>query len=188
MGDMHRLDSRKADDRTWLALHRCAGVLLFRGYSTPRNGHKPLSYAPLFSTHDKDVIRMSSIKSAAMLTAALIVSGCSTATWVKLPDDSTLIVNERQTLHRQGLVKTRPFSWGAAGGVPYRLEDRQSHVIQSGRLKTRFRVASIFWPPVGIAYWPMGFGQRCYDLTGQEPQTCTYQDLVDLRRNHRLSR
>ncbi|HEY1029006.1 MAG TPA: hypothetical protein VGE28_15450 [Pseudomonas sp.] len=131
---------------------------------------------------------MSSIKSAAMLTAALIVSGCSTATWVKLPDDSTLIVNERQTLHRQGLVKTRPFSWGAAGGVPYRLEDRQSHVIQSGRLKTRFRVASIFWPPVGIAYWPMGFGQRCYDLTGQEPQTCTYQDLVDLRRNHRLSR
>lgn len=131
---------------------------------------------------------MSSLKSAAMLAAALIVSGCSTATWVKLPDDSALIVNERPVLHNQGLVKTRPFSWGAAGGVPYRLEDKQSHVIQNGRLKTRFRVASIFWPPVGIAYWPMGFSQRCYDLTGPAPQTCTYQDLVDLRRNHRLAR
>ncbi|MGG2399052.1 hypothetical protein ACJRW5_19105 [Pseudomonas sp. SH1-B] len=131
---------------------------------------------------------MFSRKSAAMLVAALIVSGCSTATWVKLPEDSTLIVNERPARYNQGLVKTRPFSWGAAGGVPYRLEDKQSHVLQDGRLRTRFRVASIFWPPVGIAYWPMGFGQRCYDLTGPQPQTCTYQDLVDLRRNHRLSR
>ena len=87
---------------------------------------------------------MPSIKSAAMLAAALIVSGCSTATWVKLPKDSALVVNERPVLHNQGLVKTRPFSWGAAGGVPYRLEDKQSHVIQNGRLKTRFRVASIF--------------------------------------------
>lgn len=57
---------------------------------------------------------MPSIKSAAMLAAALIVSGCSTATWVKLPKDSALVVNERPVLHNQGLVKTRPFSWGAA--------------------------------------------------------------------------
>ena len=55
-------------------------------------------------------------------------------------------------------------------------------------LRARFRVASIFWPPFAIIYWPMGFGQRCYDLTAEQPQTCTHQDLIDLRRDHRLSR
>lgn len=131
---------------------------------------------------------MSPLKSAALLVACLAVVGCSTRAWFKLPEHSTLIVNERPVNNNQGLVKTRPFSWGAAGGVPYRLQDEQANTLKSGKLRSRFRVASIFWPPVGIAYWPMGFGQRCYDLTGVEPQTCTYQDFIDLRRNYRLSR
>jgi len=133
-------------------------------------------------------VAMSPLKSAALLAAAMAIAGCSTGAWFKLPENSSLIVNERPVKYNQGLVKSRPFSWGAAGGVPYRLQDEQANTIQSGKLRSRFRVASIFWPPVGIAYWPMGFGQRCYDLTGAEPQTCTYQDFVDLRRNHRLRR
>ncbi|MBD9483211.1 hypothetical protein IB229_09525 [Pseudomonas sp. PDM14] len=131
---------------------------------------------------------MSALKSAALLTLTLAITGCSTGAWFKLPENSTLIVNERPVKYNQGLVKSRPFSWGAAGGIPYRLQDAEANTIQSGRLKSRFRVPSIFWPPVAIAYWPMGFGQRCYDLTGDAPQTCTYQDLIELRTNHRLSR
>lgn len=131
---------------------------------------------------------MSPFKLSASLVVALSISGCSTAAWFKLPENSSLIVNERAVQYNQGLVKTRPFSWGASGGVPYRLQDGQANTLQSGKLRSRFRVASIFWPPVAIAYWPMGFGQRCYDLTGPEPQTCTYQDFVELRRDHRLRR
>ena len=131
---------------------------------------------------------MSPLKSAALLAATLAITGCTAAAWFKLPENSTLIVNERQIENNQGLVKTRPFSWGAAGGVPYRLQDEQANTIQNGKLRTRFRVASVFWPPVAIAYWPMGFGQRCYDLTGAEPQTCTYQDFIDLKRNYRMRR
>jgi hypothetical protein len=108
--------------------------------------------------------------------------------WFKLPDETRLVVNERPASFDQGLVRSRPFSWGAAGGIPYRLVDRQSMTVKSGKLRSRFRVASIFWPPVGIAYWPMGYGQRCYDLTGDEPSTCTYEDYRQLRLAERMRR
>ncbi len=118
----------------------------------------------------------------------LFVSGCSTGAWFKLPDETRLVVNERPASFDQGLVRSRPFSWGAAGGIPYRLVDRQSMTVKSGKLRSRFRVASLFWPPVGIAYWPMGYGQRCYDLTGDEPSTCTYEDYRQLRLAERMRR
>jgi len=118
----------------------------------------------------------------------LFVSGCSTGAWFKLPDETRLVVNERPASFDQGLVRSRPFSWGAAGGIPYRLVDGQSMTVKSGKLRSRFRVASIFWPPVGIAYWPMGYGQRCYDLTGVEPSTCTYEDYRQLRLAERMRR
>ncbi|MDG9926201.1 MULTISPECIES: hypothetical protein [unclassified Pseudomonas] len=129
---------------------------------------------------------MSPLKSAALLAATLALTGCSAAAWFKLPENSTLVINERPVENNYGLVKTRPFSWGAAGGVPYRLQDAQANTLQSGKLRSRFRVASIFWPPVAIAYWPMGFRYRCYDLTGAEPQACTKQDLITLRRAYRM--
>ncbi len=59
--------------------------------------------------------------------------------------------------------------------------------MQQGKLRARFRVASIFWPPFAIIYWPMGFGQRCYDLTAAQPQQCTQGDLLQLRRDQRLA-
>lgn len=131
---------------------------------------------------------MSRTRIATVLLLALAATGCSTGAWFKLPQDTTLIVNERPAEHRQGLVYTRPYSWGASGGIPYKLKNSQSQTVQQGRLKSRFRVPSIFWPPVAIAYWPMGFGQKCYDLTADAPQTCTHQDLIDLRSQHRLRR
>lgn len=131
---------------------------------------------------------MPSLRAAVLLLLALTTTGCSTSSWFKLPENSTLVIGERPTQYSQGLVKSRPFAWGAAAGIPYRIEDKQAGTVNAGKLKSRFRVPSLFWPPVAIAYWPMGFGQRCYDLTGPVPQTCTYQDMVELRSNHRLRR
>lgn len=131
---------------------------------------------------------MHALRTAALLLLSLASVGCSTGAWFKLPEDSTLVINERPANYDQGLVRSWPFSWGATSGIPYRIEDSQANTLHSGKLKSRFRVASVFWPPIGIAYWPMGFGQRCYDLTGETPQTCTYQDIVELRSAYRLTR
>ena len=125
---------------------------------------------------------------AGALALAAVVSGCSTATYFKLPENSTVEIYKRDTQYSEGLVKTRPFAWSAAGGIPYKLSDAQGNVLQEGKLRARFRVGSIFWPPFAIIYWPMGYGQRCYDLTGAAPLTCTHQDMIDLRRQQRLAR
>ncbi|HAQ85229.1 MAG TPA: hypothetical protein DCR78_02125, partial [Pseudomonas sp.] len=100
-------------------------------------------------------------RSAGLLALAIAVSGCSTATYFKLPENSKVSVYERPQQYPQGLVKTRPFFWTAAGGIPYKLSSENGELLQQGKLRARFRVASIFWPPGGIIYWPMGFGQRC---------------------------
>lgn len=55
-------------------------------------------------------------------------------------------------------------SWGTAGGIRYMLK-KNGEVVQTGTLKSHFRVASIFWPPVALAYWPMGFSDHTYDFT-----------------------
>ena len=122
------------------------------------------------------------------IPAALLLAGCSSGTWVKLPPGHHLSLYERPAKHDSGRVATRPFGWAAASGIPYKLTDGRNQVVQEGRLRARFRVVSIFVPPVAIAYWPMGYGQRCYDLTGDAPQTCTHQDLIDLRSQERLRR
>lgn len=131
---------------------------------------------------------MMSKRAAGVLALALAVTGCSTATYFKLPENSKVAVYERPQQYSQGLVKTRPFFWTAAGGIPYTLSSQNGELLQQGKLRARFRVASIFWPPGGIIYWPMGFGQRCYDLTGPAPLTCTQDDLKQLRSQHRLER
>lgn len=131
---------------------------------------------------------MKLIRVAGILTLALAVTGCSTASYFKLPENSRVAVYERPQQYSQGLVKTRPFFWTAAGGIPYTLSSEKGELLQQGKLRARFRVASIFWPPGGIIYWPMGFGQRCYDLTGAEPLSCTQGDLKSLRSQRRLER
>jgi len=104
---------------------------------------------------------------AAILSSlAFFAVGCSTSSQFKLPAKSSLEVYGRPVAPRaDGIVKTRPFFWSAAGGVPYALKDESGNVVRQGKLKSSFRVVSIFWPPFAIIYWPMGFGSAQYDLT-----------------------
>ena len=79
--------------------------------------------------------------------------------FTKGPNPSSLIEN--------GVATSRPFYWTAIAGIRYRLE-KDNKVIQKGKLRARFRPASIFWPPYGIIYWPVGFAYEKYDLTDTE--------------------
>lgn len=119
-------------------------------------------------------------KSIFAIATTLAISGCSTATYVKLPEGSTLnLQRPGSSEFTEGRVARSPFSWSSAGGVPYALE-KDGKVIQEGRIRTGFRPVSIFWPPAGAAYWPMGFALPCYDLTDEKPEACsdeTYQAL-----------
>lgn len=126
------------------------------------------------------------MRTAALLAVALVAGGCSTRTYFKLPENTRVSVYERAEQYPQGMVTTRPFFWSASGGIPYKLTRIDGAPVQQGKLRARFRVASIFWPPFAIIYWPMGFGQRCYDLTSTEPQQCTRGDMVQLKRDERL--
>lgn len=103
-------------------------------------------------------------RSFACMAIVLAVSGCSTSARFIIPQDSELIVYNREVAQTNAPVKMRPFFWNAAGGVKYRLYQHGS-LVKEGKLKTRFRPVSIFWPPYALIYWPMGFGGRCYDLT-----------------------
>lgn len=97
----------------------------------------------------------------------LLVSACSTTSTIKVPSGSKLYINgnkEPVAIKDNGEVTTRPFFWTAIAGIPYRLEQDEK-VINQGRLRARFRPVSIFWPPYGAIYWPVGFAESEYDLT-----------------------
>ncbi|HUE91663.1 hypothetical protein [Pseudomonas sp.] len=131
---------------------------------------------------------MSSLRLATFLLLALAITGCSTKAYFKLPEHSTISINQRAEQHPQGLVKVRPFFWSRAAGVPYRLTSVTGETLSEGKLRTRFRVMSIFWPPYSIIYWPMSFGQRCYDLSSHLPAECSREDLVTLIKDYRATR
>lgn len=92
-------------------------------------------------------------------------TGCSTTGHFVTPPNSKLVVMGRDVaVAPNGTVTTRPFSWGGAGGIPYRLE-QDGKVVKQGKLRAKFRTVSIFWPPAAAAYWPMGFNPSItYDL------------------------
>jgi hypothetical protein len=114
------------------------------------------------------------------VTLSLVLAGCSTATYVKLPEDSVLKIKRgTEQPFEEGKVTRTPLSWSSAGGIPYKIE-KNGEVVQEGRLRSSFRPASLFWPPAGAIYWPMGFAYPCYDLTNVGDQKCspeTYQAL-----------
>lgn len=102
----------------------------------------------------------------------LMMAGCSTTGHFKVPEGSSLYLYKRPQsvdIKANGEVTTKPFFWTAAGmppggGIPYRLE-KDGQVIKEGKLRTKFRVVSIFWPPAAAIYWPMGFNPNItYDL------------------------
>ena len=103
---------------------------------------------------------------------ALLLSvfvSCSTTTSFKVPEGTDLYVYEQKVPKWQHKKYERsPMTWGTAAGVRYRLE-KEGKVVETGTLKTKFRVVSIFWPPVALAYWPMGFVKNhTYDFTKED--------------------
>lgn len=108
------------------------------------------------------------IKRGTVLVAVLaigLVAGCTTTGKFVIPPGSSLEVYQRPvTPDAKGVVVTKPFFWTAAGGVPYRLL-QGGKVVKQGRLRAKFRVVSIFWPPFALIYWPMGLNPNItYDL------------------------
>jgi hypothetical protein len=108
------------------------------------------------------------LKTVLLFLAACSITfamGCSTSGKFLAPERSALYINDRPFIvGPNGLIKTRPFFWSSAGGIPYRIE-KDGAVIQTGKLPSRFRVASIFWPPFALIYWPIGLRtDMVYDL------------------------
>jgi hypothetical protein len=111
-------------------------------------------------------MKKSLIKLAALFSALVITAGCSTTAQFKLPPDTTLKVTGRDAKpDASGKWQTSPFFWTEISGAKYWLMDSSGKVIRSGKLKTQFRVVSVFWPPAALAYWPVGFAQGEFDLT-----------------------
>jgi hypothetical protein len=94
----------------------------------------------------------------------ILTMACSTTGRFKVPAGHKLEITDREVMpDALGQWKTSPFFWGT---TDYRLKDSNGNVVRSGKVKTRFRVASIFWPPFAIIYWPMGLdGNNVYDFT-----------------------
>lgn len=107
------------------------------------------------------------IKSLTFVALALVATvGCSTTGRFNLPPDTTLQVTDRQVqLDGNNEWKTSPFFWSETGGADYQLKNKDGKVIRRGKLKTHFRVWSIFWPPFALIYWPMGLHDHGFDLT-----------------------
>lgn len=77
---------------------------------------------------------------AAMLLGLAFVAGCSTTGHFITPANTQLVVMGRNLdVPADGVVTTKPFSWGGAGGIPYRLEQNGA-VVQQGKLRAKFRL------------------------------------------------
>jgi len=108
---------------------------------------------------------------AVLSSAVLFLSACHTRGTFRVPEGTQLSIYRRPaiTVPADGVVKVKPFFWTAAGippggGIPYSLQ-RNGRVIKEGRLRAKFRVASVFWPPFALIYWPMGMNPDItYDL------------------------
>lgn len=108
----------------------------------------------------------------------MMITGCTTTGTFKVPPGADLYIYKRPQpvdVQADGKVTTKPFFWTAAGippdsGIPYRLE-KGGKVLKEGRLRAKFRVVSIFWPPAALIYWPMGFNPNItYDLINDKQE------------------
>lgn len=107
-----------------------------------------------------------------------MVTGCTTTGTFKVPADTSLYIYKRPEpvkIAADGKVTTAPFFWTAAGippesGIPYRLE-KNGATVKEGRLRAKFRVVSLFWPPFAAIYWPMGLNPDItYDLVNDKQE------------------
>jgi hypothetical protein len=101
------------------------------------------------------------------------LSGCTTTGTFVVPDGADLYINKRPDpviVKDDGKVTTRPYFWSAISGVPYRLEEN-GKTVKEGKLRSKFRPVSIFWPPYGIIYWPVGLNSEItYDLKNDKQE------------------
>ena len=118
------------------------------------------------------------MKKLYIVLVLLMMAGCTTTGHFKVPEGSNLYIYERPQpvdVKANGEVTTKPFFWTAAGmppggGIPYRLE-QNGQTIKEGKLRAKFRVVSIFWPPAAAIYWPMGFNPNItYDLINDKQE------------------
>ena len=117
-------------------------------------------------------------KIALVFVLLMMITGCTTTGTFKVPPGADLYIYKRPdpvTIQADGKVTTKPYFWTAAGmppggGVPYRLE-KGGKVLKEGRLRAKFRVVSIFWPPFALIYWPMGLNPNItYDLVNDKQE------------------
>ena len=98
---------------------------------------------------------------------ALLASGCTTSGHFVLPPGTEVEIYERPavTPDSTGKIEMNPFFWTAVAGVPYKLK-KNGQVVKEGKIPARFRIVSIFWPPLALIYWPVGFNpDMTHDLT-----------------------
>ena len=116
------------------------------------------------------MLRLMKIIGLSLLIA--FITGCTTTGNFKIEEGAKLYIYERPEaveISSTGQVTTAPYFWTAAGvppdsGIPYRLE-KDGQTTKEGKLRTKFRVVSIFWPPFALIYWPMGLNPEItYDL------------------------
>ena len=105
-----------------------------------------------------------------LLCVVMVLTGCGTGTKFVLPEGTRVYLPAKDRTFSPGRAKARPFSWGSAGGIQYSLV-REGKTVKEGDLTSNFRLMSLFWPPLAIIYWPIGF-KSCYDLTGPEAVLC----------------
>ena len=108
---------------------------------------------------------------ALVVVLGIALAGCETTGKFVIPPGTQLEVYERSvTPDSSGNVTTKPFFWTAAGGIKYRLL-KDGKPVKEGKLRAKFRVVSIFWPPFALIYWPMGFNPNVtYDLVKDTQQ------------------
>jgi hypothetical protein len=106
-----------------------------------------------------------------VLIMLFVLSGCHTSTSFMLPPNTDLMINGQRitSLDAQdeaGHVKFKrsPFFWNSMMGIEYTLL-QDDKIVKKDKLPSAFRVVSIFFPPYGIIYWPVGFRFKCYDLS-----------------------
>ncbi len=63
--------------------------------------------------------------------------------------------------------------------MPYEIE-KDGEIISEGKMRAKFRPASIFWPPFAILYWPIGFQLDCNDLTVSYTHACSTEVREEL--------
>ena len=113
-----------------------------------------------------------------LLAAVIFISGCTTTGHFKVPEGSQLYLSKRpqpEKITPGGELTTKPFFWNVAGtppsgGIPYKLE-KSGKTLKEGKLRAKFRVVSIFWPPFSFIYWPMGLNPDItYDLINDKQE------------------